>query len=260
MNKTDVLEELFCQRLETKALSEILCYKGCERWLYGYMLEQVEEEHLRRYKFSVELVKNKVVLDVASGCGYGSYLLAVEGKAKKVFGLDISEDAIRYSNYRYSHENITREVGDATEYKFSDVYDVVTSFETVEHIADYDKYLDNIEQVLSKNGLLIISTPIVNQTTTKPYNPHHVIEWNYSDFHKLMSKYFTVKEVYFQDIVLLTDFKKKSLIDKILKKIKLKKIKYRNKIPFEKYKQQYNLDEIKSGFQMFVCEKKTNNY
>lgn len=256
MIKTDVLEELFCQRLETKALSEILCYKGCERWLYGYMLEQVEEEHLRRYKFSVELVKDKVVLDVASGCGYGSYLLAVEGKAKKVFGLDISEDAVRYSNYRYSHENITRVVADATEYKFRDKYDVITSFETVEHIANYSKYLENIEQVLSKNGHLIISTPIVNQTTTKPYNPHHVIEWNYDDFYKLMSKYFTVNEVYFQDIVLTTDFKKQSFYDRILKKLRLKKIEYRIKIPFEKYQKQYELNEIKSGFQMFVCGKK----
>lgn len=256
MVKIDVLEELFCQRLETKALAEILCYKGCERWLYGYMLEQVEEEHLRRYKFSVELVKDKVVLDVASGCGYGSYLLAVEGKAKKVFGLDISDDAVRYSNYRYSHENIERVVGDATEYKFTDEYDVITSFETVEHIADYEKYLHNIEQVLSKNGVLIISTPIVQLTTKEPYNPHHVIEWNYADFHKLMSKYFTVKEVYFQDIVLSTDFKKQSFLDKFLKKVKLKKFKYRNKILFEKYEQQYNLDEIISGFQMFICKKK----
>jgi hypothetical protein len=40
---------------------------------------------------------------------------------------------------------------------------------------DHEKYLDNIEQVLSKNGLLIILAPIVNQTTKRPYNPHHVM-------------------------------------------------------------------------------------
>ncbi|WP_367757365.1 class I SAM-dependent methyltransferase [Flavobacterium sp. WC2430] len=258
MIKTDVLEELFCQRLEINALSEILCYKGCERWIYGFMLEQVEEEHLRRYKFAVEIVKDKVVLDVASGCGYGSYLLAVEGNAKKVFGLDISEEAVRYSNYRYKHENISRVVGDATEYKFTEKYDVITSFETVEHIADYEKYLSNIEQVLLKKGILIISTPIVNITTTKPYNPHHVIEWNYIDFHKLISKYFIVNEVYFQDIVLFSDLKKQSFFDKILKKLKIKNFKSRNKIPFEKCEKQYDLADIKSGFQMFVCEKKQN--
>ena len=257
MVETEILDELFCQKLETKALADFFCYRGCERWLYGYMLEQVEDEHLRRYQFASELVKDKVVLDVASGCGYGSYLMALDGKAKKVFGLDIDQDAIRYSEHRYSLENIQRSVGDATEYKFEAEYDVITSFETVEHIPNYEKYLQNMESALSEDGFLLISTPIVKNTSTKPDNPHHVIEWNYADFKKLMSRYFIVKDVYFQNIVLSSDTMKPTILNRILRKLGLKKLNNRIKVPFEKYNKQYNLNEVKSGFQMFVCTKKT---
>ena len=63
---------------------------GTRSWeLYGY-------EHLQRYLFVKEFIKDKNVLDAACGSGYGSYFMATEGNAKSVTGIDISETAIEH--------------------------------------------------------------------------------------------------------------------------------------------------------------------
>src|SRR5205809_4791883 len=49
-------------------------------------------EHLHRYAFALQLCKGKDVLDIASGEGYGSNLIA--GVARSVLGVDISKEAV----------------------------------------------------------------------------------------------------------------------------------------------------------------------
>lgn len=43
-------------------------------------LAEIAIEHMSRYKMLSNIVKDKVVLDAASGEGYGSYLLAQNAK------------------------------------------------------------------------------------------------------------------------------------------------------------------------------------
>ena len=52
-------------------------------------------EHLHRYGLAIDLCDDKVVLDIASGEGYGSSLLA--GRALKVYGIDISNEAVEHT-------------------------------------------------------------------------------------------------------------------------------------------------------------------
>ena len=52
-------------------------------------------EHMSRYLAVIDMVKDKVVLDVASGTGYGTQLLAKY--ANKVTGVDYSDDAVAYA-------------------------------------------------------------------------------------------------------------------------------------------------------------------
>lgn len=75
------------------------------------------KEHIERYKFASQFVENKIVLDIACGVGYGSKLLAE--KANRVFGCDISDDAIKYAKSHYSKENICYRMMDATRLDFT---------------------------------------------------------------------------------------------------------------------------------------------
>ena len=56
---------------------------------------EIKYEHLHRYALSLELARGKSVLDLASGEGYGSALLAKV--AQSVIGVDIDPDAVKYA-------------------------------------------------------------------------------------------------------------------------------------------------------------------
>ena len=60
---------------------------------------QIKYEHLHRYCLALDWAKGKVVLDVASGEGYGSVILA--RVATKVVGIDLSRECARYATQRY---------------------------------------------------------------------------------------------------------------------------------------------------------------
>ena len=61
-------------------------------------------EHLHRYGLAIDLCDDKVVLDIASGEGYGSSLLA--GRALKVYGVDISSEAVEHASKKYQAPNL----------------------------------------------------------------------------------------------------------------------------------------------------------
>lgn len=250
-------DELFCLQFELEAMANLVIHNRAERWVYKYMFNDIEQEHLARYKFAVGLTSGKEVLDVACGSGYGSYLLATEGNAAKVQGFDLDESAIRYGNYRYGYPNVNRAVKNVLELSPELKYDVVVSFETIEHIPDYRMFLTNIKAALKSDGILMVSTPIVESTSTKCTNPHHVIEWSFDDFSKLISEYFSIENVYVQSIKLKSDRPKNSLFRRVVRKITGKYPDTNVIRPvFEKFTNQYNTGEIIQGYQVLVCKHK----
>src|SRR5262245_66230488 len=64
----------------------------------------VAYEPLHRYIWASSLVKNKRVLDLASGEGYGADILARD--AAFVCGVDIDETAIRHASRTYLRPNL----------------------------------------------------------------------------------------------------------------------------------------------------------
>lgn len=261
-------EEFFCLKYELTALRDYTLHHKNERWIYGFIDKITEKEHLDRYKFASTLVKDKTVLDIACGSGLGGYILSKDGQAKKVVGVDLDKDSIRYGNFRYALENISRYAGDATTYKGEELFDVIVSFETIEHVPDYNKLLDNFSLNLKDGGILIISTPINRKTTTELINPYHVIEWSFNDFHSLLKNNFDIIEVYVQNIRTERE-KEKTKINPLTKlkfklrpdleknfheKIKIKSI-GRGK-EFEKFEGQYDINTITNGYQLLVASKK----
>ncbi len=116
-------------------------------------------EHWHRYHAIQRLAAGKRVLDVACGEGYGSALLS--RMAIEVSGVDISSEAIAHATHAYSTQaNLKFFEASCTSLPFADrSFDVVVSFETIEHIAEHDAFLDEIKRVLTPDGLLIISSP-----------------------------------------------------------------------------------------------------
>jgi SAM-dependent methyltransferase len=116
-----------------------------------------------------------------------------------VLGVDIDEDAVAYARGRYGGPNVEFERLDVQELPLPDgSFDVVCSFETIEHLADPGRFLARAARVLKEGGLLLASTPRVERTTSAPENPHHLAEFAPADFEELLRRSFGEVELWGQ--------------------------------------------------------------
>jgi len=173
-----------------------------ERVIPGKTPNVLYQEHISRYTFASQFTNNKTVLDVACGTGYGDWQMLKKGNAKKIMGIDISKEAINYAIDRYKDEKISFVRADAVDLPVSDGYfDVVVSFETIEHLEEPRRFLSECKRVLKNGGLFICSSPnkkIYSPYSKKPLNPFHVMEFYPEQFFTLLNEYFSHVDLYGQ--------------------------------------------------------------
>ena len=160
-------------------------------------------EHLHRYALAQKITKNKIVLDIASGEGYGSFLISKN--AQKVYGVDIDSNSINHSKKKYSaSKNLEFIVGSTDNIPLTDnSVDVVISFETIEHHDKHDLMMKEIKRVLKKDGVLLISSPEKSIYKERdPDNIFHIKELTIVEFENLLKKYFNYSHFYNQRFVI----------------------------------------------------------
>jgi 2-polyprenyl-3-methyl-5-hydroxy-6-metoxy-1,4-benzoquinol methylase len=151
---------------------------------YGNILDQ------KRYIYALKFVRGKDVLDCACGIGWGSFLLA-NGGAKSVVGVDLSPSAIESALVFYSAENIKFVLGAASDIDLNIKFDIITCFETLEHVDDPIYFLKNLKKNLKPGGMLILSTPngfCFKYDKDKPYNPYHLDEYTKDDLFRALEQ------------------------------------------------------------------------
>ena len=177
-------------------------------WLYANRMERMDANipifdevrrrfHSVRYEFAASYVANKNVADIACGTGYGSHLLSEKGSAAKVTGIDIDAAAIDYAREKYGNKsvNFTCTAGDST--GFTDgSFDIITSFETIEHVANPREFLSEFKRMLKQHGRLIISTP---NGWDDDNNPYHLQHFDFSQFKSVLEAFFQVEAIYNQN-------------------------------------------------------------
>jgi len=124
----------------------------------GKFPHKTEKEHIERYVFASKFAKNKSVLDIACGVGYGCKILLNAG-ALSVEGVDISEKIIDYAKQNYQNDKIKFDCYSIYDLTKKGEYDLITCFETIEHVWDDRAVLRKLHDALKEDGYLIISTP-----------------------------------------------------------------------------------------------------
>jgi O-antigen biosynthesis protein len=116
-------------------------------------------EHFHRYLWASRLVEARRVLDLGSGEGYGSAILAQ--RAAEVIGVDFDELAVEHANANYARPGLRFELASALDLSALPQHslDAVVAFEMIEHVADHARVLEEIRRVLAHDGLLVMSTP-----------------------------------------------------------------------------------------------------
>lgn len=145
-------------------------------------------EHIHRYYSVIEkMTGTEIVLDIACGTGFGSNMLAE--KASRVIGGDIDAHTIEKNKSIWNRTNLDFQKLDATQLPFEDdTFDVLVSFETIEHSTEYDAMIKEFKRVTKPGGLLFISTPniYVNSPSGIVTNPFHTQEFTPEAFNSLI--------------------------------------------------------------------------
>lgn len=146
--------------------------------------------HVARYIFAAKYVQNKTVCDIACGTGYGSCLLS--DSASQVVGIDIAEDSIKWAQTYFSRPNIKFVAHDIMQgWPGNDMFDVITSFETMEHVTNPSLFLSRLYERLKPSGRLILSIPNGPRDKAKTVNPFHLHHFTPDDLKKLFSSNFS---------------------------------------------------------------------
>lgn len=130
---------------------------------------------LARYNFVNRTINNKTlsVLDFGCGSGYGTNVL--NEHFTNVVSFDVYPDG-----YAPAGINVCQDIKIIEQKQ----YDVITCFEVIEHMdaAAQEKLMDNLQQLLSANGTLFISTVRkMEPPPTENRRKEHIKELSYEE-------------------------------------------------------------------------------
>jgi 2-polyprenyl-3-methyl-5-hydroxy-6-metoxy-1,4-benzoquinol methylase len=135
------------------------------------------ENYLRCFRL-VDKWLNRTDTVLNYGCGGGIFTILLNEKFL-TSGIDISENAIKQAKKNYSNIDFYH-ISNPPKKKF----DVVISFDVIEHVFDFDDYFTSINSLIKKGGRLLIATNencflkmlyislFTMDTYFHPYNPH----------------------------------------------------------------------------------------
>jgi SAM-dependent methyltransferase len=150
------------------------------------------QRHVAVYEWIAERVAGLRVVDLACGEGYGSDLLA--RTAAEVIGVDANPDAYDHARAKYTRENLSFERGLVEE--FETERDAVVFLQTIEHIHEPDRLLDQIARVAP---VAYVSTPnrltLAGPDAEKSENPWHLREYDAGEYRELLEPHFAEVEL-----------------------------------------------------------------
>ena len=148
--------------------------------------------HAARYLFARPQVTGRRTLDIACGTGYGLALL--RSQVSQIVGVDLDFSAVRKAKAAAGAGAAAVMVADGCRLPFPDAtFEVITSFETIEHLEARREFLAELKRVLAPDGLCLLSTPNANHTEPingRPRNPHHIYEYTPEELRAELDQHF----------------------------------------------------------------------
>ena len=160
--------------------------------LGGYVIYLM---HAASYHFAEKYCQGMRVLDLGCGSGYGAGAIAEH--AKEVYAVDVSTEAIEYARNNYKRKNLNFcTINPEEKLPFPDwSFDVVLSFQVIEHVEEDANYLAEAERVLKNDGILIIITPDRKNrlfSGQRPWNRWHKREYSEKQITQLVNERFDI--------------------------------------------------------------------
>lgn len=149
--------------------------------------------HQKAYRRAAGMAAGCDVLDLGCNNGYGTRIVAES--ARTIVGVDVSSRAIQSARESDGPADIRFELIDGLSLPFEKhSFDLVTSFQVIEHVEDVDPYLAEIVRVLRPGGTVVFTTPnacIRIDPGMKPWNEFHVREYTSDELRTQLSGRFS---------------------------------------------------------------------
>jgi 2-polyprenyl-3-methyl-5-hydroxy-6-metoxy-1,4-benzoquinol methylase len=146
------------------------------------------KNHLKVYEFVTQFVRDKVILEIGCGTGYGTNFLA--DCAERIIAIDYSRQAIAYARRFYGHRKITYRLMNAERLDFPAAqFDFAFSSEVFEHLHNFEAHLEQVAAILKPGGLSFIATP--NPEVTEQMSRFHVKEFRFEELRDLLRGHFS---------------------------------------------------------------------
>jgi ubiquinone/menaquinone biosynthesis C-methylase UbiE len=153
--------------------------------------------HLSAYEEVAKMAQDKKVLEIGCNTGYGTKLLS--SVCRRIIGVDLSASALKVAAEKYSGENIDYLLIDGLKLPFADgEFELIISFQVIEHISNYNTYLSELQRVLAADGKAIFTTPNARvrlDPEMKPWNEFHVREFTAEELSQLLGDWFPKVEI-----------------------------------------------------------------
>jgi SAM-dependent methyltransferase len=148
--------------IELQAGEHPLAFRDRFETIQDYCLHLM---HMRAYEEAARRSKGLHVLDLGCNNGYGTNLIGAA--AASVIGCDVSESALADARRRFPAIDFRRIDGISLPIADSQ-FDLVASFQVIEHIADTGPYLAEISRVLRPGGTALLTTQCSDSPGPRP--------------------------------------------------------------------------------------------
>jgi|GEM_PF-3465970 len=151
--------------------------------------------HYFFYNILLKLVQDNIgrpgaLIDI--GCGTGVLAQVISGKANKYVGVDISAERIRQARNKINSDNCSFQPADAQSLPFKEnSFDAAVAIEVIEHLPDPDLFMREVNRVLAKGGVFILSTPtglFFEDKMELLYKDQHVYVFSINSLKRLIGK------------------------------------------------------------------------
>ena len=131
--------------------------------------------------------KSGKLLDV--GCAYGFISNNLSRSGFDVVGIDISEHAIKVAKSKFPHiKFIKRDIQLNTEFENNE-FDFIVALDVLEHCQNVDSAIEEINRILKKDGILLLSIPTTDFHKKIHLDESHNIFLSLEGWYKKLSEY-----------------------------------------------------------------------
>lgn len=179
---------------------------------------------IRSFKKLTQGLQFSTCLDVGCAGGYMSNKISMIFPGVKVTGLDVYPAAVNFAKVKYPHINFL--ATDAHNLPFNkNTFDLIVCYETIEHVLEPKKILEEIKRVMTKEGYAIIAMdsgnllfrviwPFWENTFGRVWQGAHLHPFHHNDLEKIIREAgFKISKKHFSHLGMEVSFMLKKTVN-----------------------------------------------